>query len=133
MAQKVVGYIKLQIPAGKATPAPPVGPALGQHGVGHLLQLAGLLLHLRQKLFLGNLREHRKEVRLLGQVHLLPHLGRLLAVSGKAADDHLRHSQELLQLLCLTLVQLLQLPDSFLPQGVGILHPGNIILFHKKE
>ena len=32
-AQKVVGYIKLQIPAGKATPAPPVGPALGQHGV----------------------------------------------------------------------------------------------------
>ena len=33
MAQKVVGYIKLQIAAGKATPAPPVGPALGQHGV----------------------------------------------------------------------------------------------------
>ena len=33
MAQKIVGYIKLQIPAGKATPAPPVGPALGQHGV----------------------------------------------------------------------------------------------------
>ena len=33
MAQKVVGYIKLQITAGKATPAPPVGPALGQHGV----------------------------------------------------------------------------------------------------
>ena len=33
MAQNVVGYIKLQIPAGKATPAPPVGPALGQHGV----------------------------------------------------------------------------------------------------
>ena len=33
MAQKVVGYIKLQIPAGKATPAPPIGPALGQHGV----------------------------------------------------------------------------------------------------
>ena len=33
MAQKVVGYIKLQIPAGKATQAPPVGPALGQHGV----------------------------------------------------------------------------------------------------
>jgi len=31
MAQKVTGYIKLQIPAGKATPAPPVGPALGQH------------------------------------------------------------------------------------------------------
>jgi len=33
MAKKVVGMIKLQIPAGKATPAPPVGPALGQHGV----------------------------------------------------------------------------------------------------
>lgn len=35
MAQKVTGFIKLQIPAGKATPAPPVGPALGQHGVKH--------------------------------------------------------------------------------------------------
>ena len=33
MAKTVTGYIKLQIPAGKATPAPPVGPALGQHGV----------------------------------------------------------------------------------------------------
>jgi large subunit ribosomal protein L11 len=33
MAQKIIGYIKLQIPAGKATPAPPVGPALGQSGV----------------------------------------------------------------------------------------------------
>jgi len=33
VAQKAVGVIKLQIPAGKATPAPPVGPALGQHGV----------------------------------------------------------------------------------------------------
>ena len=33
MAQKVTGIVKLQIPAGKATPAPPVGPALGQHGV----------------------------------------------------------------------------------------------------
>ena len=33
MAQKVTGYIKLQIPAGKATPAPPVGPAVGEHGV----------------------------------------------------------------------------------------------------
>ena len=33
MAKKVMGLIKLQIPAGKATPAPPVGPALGQHGV----------------------------------------------------------------------------------------------------
>ncbi len=33
MAQKISGFIKLQIPAGKATPAPPVGPALGQHGV----------------------------------------------------------------------------------------------------
>ncbi len=33
MAKKVEGYVKLQIPAGKATPAPPVGPALGQHGI----------------------------------------------------------------------------------------------------
>ncbi len=33
MAKKVVGYIKLQIPAGKATPQPPIGPALGQYGV----------------------------------------------------------------------------------------------------
>lgn len=33
MAKKIKGYVKLQIPAGKATPAPPVGPALGQHGV----------------------------------------------------------------------------------------------------
>ena len=33
MAQKVVGYVKFQVPAGKATPAPPVGPALGQYGI----------------------------------------------------------------------------------------------------
>ena len=33
MAQKVVGYIRFQVPAGKATPAPPVGPALGQYGI----------------------------------------------------------------------------------------------------
>ncbi len=33
MAKKITGYIKLQVPAGKANPAPPVGPALGQHGV----------------------------------------------------------------------------------------------------
>jgi large subunit ribosomal protein L11 len=33
MAKKITGYVKLQIPAGQATPAPPVGPALGQHGV----------------------------------------------------------------------------------------------------
>ena len=33
MAKKITGYIKLQCPAGKATPSPPVGPALGQHGV----------------------------------------------------------------------------------------------------
>ena len=33
MAKKVVGMVKLQLPAGKATPAPPVGPALGQHGI----------------------------------------------------------------------------------------------------
>ena len=39
MAKKVEGYIKLQIPAAKATPAPPVGPALGQHGV-NIVQFA---------------------------------------------------------------------------------------------
>ena len=33
MAKKIRGYVKLQLPAGKATPAPPVGPALGQHGI----------------------------------------------------------------------------------------------------
>ncbi|MCB9477329.1 MAG: 50S ribosomal protein L11 [Deltaproteobacteria bacterium] len=33
MAKKITGFIKLQVPAGKATPSPPVGPALGQHGV----------------------------------------------------------------------------------------------------
>jgi large subunit ribosomal protein L11 len=33
MAKKVIGFVKLQVPAGKATPSPPVGPALGQHGV----------------------------------------------------------------------------------------------------
>jgi large subunit ribosomal protein L11 len=33
LAKKIRGYVKLQIPAGKATPAPPIGPALGQHGV----------------------------------------------------------------------------------------------------
>ena len=40
MAKKVTGYIKLQIPAGKATPAPPVGPALGQHGVNRRIHKA---------------------------------------------------------------------------------------------
>ena len=39
MAKKVQGYIKLQIPAGKATPAPPVGPALGQHVTPNLVQV----------------------------------------------------------------------------------------------
>ncbi|MDD5602678.1 MAG: 50S ribosomal protein L11 [Eubacteriales bacterium] len=36
MAKKITGYVKLQVPAGKATPAPPVGPALGQHGINIL-------------------------------------------------------------------------------------------------
>ena len=40
MAQKVTGFIKLQIPAGKATPAPPVGPPLGQHGVKQVQKIA---------------------------------------------------------------------------------------------
>ena len=39
MAKKVQGYIKLQIAAGKATPAPPVGPALGQHGVNIMVSV----------------------------------------------------------------------------------------------
>ena len=34
MAKKITGYIKLQVPAGKANPAPPIGPALAQHGIG---------------------------------------------------------------------------------------------------
>ena len=46
MAKKVIGQIKLQIPAGKATPAPPVGPALGQHGVN----IMGFTRNLMQKL-----------------------------------------------------------------------------------
>ena len=37
MAKKIIGYIKLQIPAGKATPAPPIGPALGQRGVNIMM------------------------------------------------------------------------------------------------
>ena len=41
MAKKVTGYIKLQIPAAKATPAPPVGPALGQHDVHTMLTQCG--------------------------------------------------------------------------------------------
>ena len=41
MAKKVEGYIKLQIEAGKATPAPPVGPALGQHGLNIVQKGAG--------------------------------------------------------------------------------------------
>ena len=45
MAQKITGYIKLQIPAGKATPAPPVGPALGQHGVN----IMGYTKHFNEK------------------------------------------------------------------------------------
>ena len=53
MAKKVEGYIKLQIPAGKATPAPPVGPALGQHGVNIVeftKQYNAKTLQIRQKL-----------------------------------------------------------------------------------
>ena len=46
MAQKITGYIKLQIPAGKATPAPPVGPALGQHSLMKKLKRTQVLLSL---------------------------------------------------------------------------------------
>ena len=62
MAKKITGYVKLQIPAGKATPAPPVGPALGQHGVNIMgfckefnekpakqAGLSGSLLHLHHQ------------------------------------------------------------------------------------
>ncbi len=48
MAQKVVGLIKLQIPAGKATPAPPVGPALGQHGVNIMLRSQRILMSVQR-------------------------------------------------------------------------------------
>ena len=41
MAKKITGYVKLQIPAGKATPAPPVGPALGQHGLNIVVDAEG--------------------------------------------------------------------------------------------
>lgn len=46
--KKVIGFIKLQLPAGKATPAPPVGPALGQHGV-NIMDFAKLLMQKPQK------------------------------------------------------------------------------------
>ena len=52
MAKKVTGFIKLQIKAGRANPAPPVGPALGQHGV-NIMDFSGLVQevnHDRQKL-----------------------------------------------------------------------------------
>ena len=57
MAKKVTGYIKLQIPAGKATPAPPVGPALGQHGVNIVaVSYTHLDVYKRQEICLLNLR-----------------------------------------------------------------------------
>ena len=61
MAKKVIGFIKLQIPAGKANPAPPVGPALGQHGVNIMefckafnaktQEQMGKLIHVEIKLY----------------------------------------------------------------------------------
>ena len=68
MAKKVEGYIKLQIPAGKATPAPPVGPALGQHGVNIVeftkqfnAKTAELLQYMQTEVSasLQRLRQHR--------------------------------------------------------------------------
>ena len=50
MAKKVTGMIKLQLPAGKATPAPPVGPALGQHGVNIMDSVRSLTQRLLIKL-----------------------------------------------------------------------------------
>ena len=56
MAKKVEGYIKLQIPAGKATPAPPVGPALGQHGVNIcLLYTSAFLWRSGSSLYCGGI------------------------------------------------------------------------------
>jgi large subunit ribosomal protein L11 len=52
MAKKITGYIKLQVPAGKANPAPPIGPALGQHGVnpGQFIQkFNAMSAHLKGK------------------------------------------------------------------------------------
>ena len=48
MAKKLIGFIKLQIPAGKANPAPPVGPALGQHGV-NIMEFCKALMQKRKK------------------------------------------------------------------------------------
>ena len=48
MAKKLIGFIKLQIPAGKANPAPPVGPALGQHGV-NIMEFCKALMQKRRK------------------------------------------------------------------------------------
>ena len=59
MAKKVEGYIKLQIPAGKATPAPPVGPALGQHGVNIVeFQFQLLSLYMQTEVSVSLLRLH---------------------------------------------------------------------------
>ena len=61
MAQKVTGFIKLQIPAGKATPAPPVGPALGQHGVNIMAftkEFNGISCFLSLMFVFNNLNRH---------------------------------------------------------------------------
>ena len=52
MAKKVEGYIKLQIQAGKATPAPPVGPALGQHGVTSLISQSSSMQRLQTRVII---------------------------------------------------------------------------------
>ena len=77
MAQKVTGFIKLQIPAGKATPAPPVGPALGQHGVNIMAsvqRMTQVLLSLLLSQFTPTEAFH-----LLQRLRLLPFLSRRLA------------------------------------------------------
>ena len=48
MAKKIEAYIKLQVPAGEANPSPPVGPALGQHGV-NIMEFCKTLIHKRRK------------------------------------------------------------------------------------
>jgi len=70
MAKKVTGLIKLQIPAGKANPAPPVGPALGQHGVNIMSFVNSLMLALKgraTRLFLSLLLFFKTDLLLLLQ------------------------------------------------------------------
>ena len=89
MAQKVTGFIKLQIPAGKATPAPPVGPALGQHGVNIMAFTkefnertkndAGLIIPVVITVYQDSSFTPTEAFHLLQRLRLLPFLSRRLA------------------------------------------------------